>query len=280
MTNQSKLRCAKAHRDWVKETAWIRFKMAMSGLPGGSKSASVFLKEYATFTESTWKTYTRGFYDRWKAEQASLEQAARSQEKKRGIISFFFSSFFPFPTPFFSFLLIVAEVSNFLEEKLVPGTAHTHQWKDEQGNLISVIKTPTPTKPCGELGRTRVSSMNRCVMELTGVQGGGDSATRLKQLVECAPVKKAAVEALDIHLRFDPQAALKIRTQGNFTNKQLQLLRSIGVRLPDFYSLKEEEDKLLFPFEMMTANLEITKLKDDEPWNGKFGTVVEVFNQR
>ena len=121
--------------------------------------------------------------------------------------------------------------------------------------------------------------MNRCAMELVEVQGGGESATRLKQLVESTPFKKAAIEALDIHLRFDPHTALTIRSKGNFTNKQLQLLRSIGVYLPDFYSLKEEEDKLLFSFEMVTASLEISKLKDGEKWNGKFGTVVEVITR-
>lgn len=131
-----------------------------------------------------------------------------------------------------------------------------------------MISTPTPTKSSDELGRSQIAEYNRRVLELMEVQGSGDPNERLRQFVQITPAKKAAHEMLDIHLRFDSKQALMIRTQGNFTNDQLRLLRSIGVYLPDFYTLKEEEEKLLFRFEIVTTSLEISKLKEGEPWTG------------
>ena len=94
MANQSKVMKAKAQRDYAKESAYTRFKMAMQGQKGGSKSSSVFLKEYGTFTASTWKSYTRKFYDRWRAEEETRERLAQFQSKKRRLNLILIFSFF------------------------------------------------------------------------------------------------------------------------------------------------------------------------------------------
>lgn len=77
--------------------------------------------------------------------------------------------------------------------------------------------------------------------ELIDAQSGGDVRTRLQQVVQYKPVKEAATEHLSIHLRFDPKTALDVRSKGNFTNKQLALLRTLGVHLPRFYDIKDEQ---------------------------------------
>jgi len=88
------------------------------------------------------------------------------------------------------------------------------------------------------------------------------------------PIKDAATEVLAIHLRFDPKAALDVRTKGNFTNSQLALLRTLGVHLPGFYTIKEQEEKLLFPFELLTAELEVGTVKQGEKWSDKTPHVI------
>lgn len=240
----------------------------------GRDSPSVYRRDFGVYTEGTWGKIIGGFKARWQTEEETRQRLLQFKEKRRGLgCSHVLDSGVASTN---IFLTSVADFEELLKETQIPGTAGTHEWTDSQGNQRFLVSTPTPTKPCGDLGRSQIADYNKRLLELAGVQGSGDVAERLRQFVQCTPVKKAAHEILDIHWRFDPQAALKIRTQGNFTNKQLQLLRLIDVYLPDFYSLKEEEDKLLFPFEIVSADLEIHRLKEGEEWTGKFGTVVEV----
>jgi len=117
--------------------------------------------------------------------------------------------------------------------------------------------------------------MNMSLAELIDAQSGGDVRTRLQQVVQYKPVKEAATEHLSIHLRFDPKTALDVRSKGNFTNKQLALLRTLGVHLPRFYDIKDEESKLLFPYELLTAELEVGAVKPGEKWAGKGPHVIK-----
>ena len=111
--------------------------------------------------------------------------------------------------------------------------------------------------------------MNQSAMEFIRAQAGEQEAIRIEQFVNYAPIKKVALNALAVDLRFDPEEALKVKAQGNFTNQQLALLRTIGVHLPNFYDLKDEEEKLVFPSELIKATLAVGKLKPGEVWKEK-----------
>ena len=161
-----------------------------------------------------------------------------------------------------------------LDENRLSGTRHTIQFVDQHGKLRTMIETPTPSKPCSELKRSQVGEYNQVISECLQVQSGGDLDGRLRQVVQYKPIKDAATEVLAIHLRFDPKAALDVRTKGNFTNSQLALLRTLGVHLPGFYTIKEQEEKLLFPFELLTAELEVGTVKQGEKWSDKTPHVI------
>jgi len=170
--------------------------------------------------------------------------------------------------PYSSLSFTVKDTQDMLDDGKVEGCRHTIQFRDQSGNVRTLIETPTPTKPCSQMGKSQVGEYNQVLRELLEMQSGGDLEARLEQAVQYRPLKAAAIEHLAIHLRFDPRAALDVRTKGNFTNKQLALLRTLGVHLPGFYEIREQEDKLLFPFELFSAELEVGTVKAGEKWPG------------
>jgi len=64
-------------------------------------------------------------------------------------------------------------------------------------------------------------------------------------------------------------------SQGNITHAQLSLLKSIGVKLSDYYELKEEEERLSF-CDLLACRLHVASLKNGEVYKGKSPHFLEV----
>jgi len=71
----------KADQDLAKACGWSRFQMAMRGVHGGSRSASVLRRDYGTFTKETWKKLLRGYQKRCAKEEK--ERVAEEEERSR-----------------------------------------------------------------------------------------------------------------------------------------------------------------------------------------------------
>jgi len=131
------------------------------------------------------------------------------------------------------------------------------QINDRFGNLHSFFKVSVPKKPYGELKTSQKSWLNAQALDFLSIQAGGDERARLESLVHARPMREAAISSLNIDLRFDPIKARSIMSQGNFTHEQLRLLRKIGVKLPNFYSLQEETERLMFKYELGSAEFTV-----------------------
>ena len=64
-------------------------------------------------------------------------------------------------------------------------------------------------------------------------------------------VKAKAKEVLGINLNFGPEESLQLKAAGNFNHRQLASVSRMGIKMSQFGELKEQEDKLLFEYEVL-----------------------------
>jgi len=153
-------------------------------------------------------------------------------------------------------------VEAFLDEHRIPGTKFSHSWIGPDGTQKHFVEIKEPQKECGSLSRSSKGILNQQVREVLEIQSGGNMEARLEQLVRYDPMKKAAVRTLPIQLRFSPERARLFAAQGRFSHKQLDLLRRVGVKIPSFGELREENERLQFPHEILACDLEVGKKED------------------